>query len=88
MRKCVINVVGAAAGTTTPHDGRYVVTWDPHTKFGILAMTSTADRTKATVFDFEDAFEQWRAVSKVDPVRYDGKPNRPLTAVSVSFETA
>lgn len=53
------------------HDGRGDVTW-------------TADIVQAMRFDsFRAAMEAWRTQSTVQPLRPDGKPNRPLTAFSV-----
>lgn len=31
------------------------------------------------------AIQMWRAILPTDPVRADGKPNRPLTAFTVEF---
>jgi hypothetical protein len=38
---------------------------------------------------FEDsikALEFWRRQSTVNPIRQDGKPNRPMTALTVTIE--
>ena len=35
-----------------------------------------------------DAMNFWRAPSKTRPTRMDGKPNRPLTALTVEIEDA
>jgi len=49
--------------------------------------TWTADKAGAMVFPtFREAFECWRQVSPHWPVRGDGKPNRPLTLWSVTWE--
>lgn len=77
----------AANGTPTPHDGRYVVDWNPHTKAGVLELTSTTDKAQARRFVMREATVQWRTVSQVQPQRpWDGMPNRPLTAVTIVFE--
>jgi hypothetical protein len=34
-----------------------------------------------------EAFEMWRKQSTRRPLRPDGKPNRPLTAFSITFDT-
>jgi hypothetical protein len=48
----------------------------------------TQDSTKAHRFtDLTAAFETWRSTSKKRPLRPDGRPNRPLTALSVTFRT-
>ena len=46
----------------------------------------TRDLAKAMRFDdLTTAFEYWRATSKTRPIRDDGRPNRPLTAFSITF---
>ena len=85
MPKVILRVLGAADGTPTPHDGRYVTDWNPHTLFGILAVNSTADRDKATVFESHEAMERWKAISSIQKRRPDGRANRPLSALTVEF---
>ena len=82
----LVKVEGAADGSTTPHDGRYVVAWNPHTEFGTLELTSTADKAKAARFTNAQVFEEWNTVSRVQPRRPDGKPNKPLTGITISTE--
>lgn len=83
---CVVRVVQRADGSSTPHDGRYVVSWNPHTKAGVLELTSTTDLAEATHFPWPDVFDQWKTVSKRQPTRpWDGKPNRPLTGVTIEI---
>lgn len=56
------------------YGGRGLVTW-------------TTDRSKAMRFaDLGEAFECWRRQSTVVPLRDDGKPNRPLTAFTITFD--
>ena len=44
----------------------------------------TKDQTKAKRFaTFEDVMECWKTQSTVQPLRTDGKPNRPLTAYTI-----
>lgn len=82
----VVRVVGRADGGKTPHDGRYVTAWSPHTTAGTLVLTSTADVARARRFTRKEAFCEWREVSRVQPVRpWDGKPNRPLSGVSIEL---
>lgn len=46
----------------------------------------TPHRERAMVFDsFAQAFDYWRQESKFQPLRSDGKPNRPLTAYTVEI---
>jgi hypothetical protein len=86
MTACV-RIVGAADGVTvTPHDGRFLVAWNPHTKAGTLELTSTADPRKAARLELAAILEQWRTQSRKQPLRpWDGKPNRPLTAVTIEI---
>jgi hypothetical protein len=86
----VVRVICAADGLTqTPHDGRWIVEWNPHVPFGTLAVTSTADRAKAKRFPSGiDAMRQWQTVSRAQAYRPDGEPNRPLAALTVEIDPA
>ena len=80
----VIKILGLVNGGVTPFDGQYVVAWDP-SRDVLVSLQTTSDVDKATRYTVEGAFELWRAVDPRDPVRPDGKPNRPLTAFSVEI---
>jgi hypothetical protein len=82
-----VRIVGAADGVTvTPHDGRFLVAWNPHTQAGTLELTSTADPRKAARLELAAILEQWRTRSRKQPSRpWDGRPNRPLTAVTIEI---
>lgn len=83
---CVVRVVGLANGGVSPHDGRYVVSWNPHTPAGMLELTSTANLAEARHFPWPDVFDQWKTISKREPIRsWDGKPNRPLTGITLEI---
>lgn len=48
---------------------------------------ATMDPAKALRFDTAaDALAFWKQTSRVVPMRPDGKPNRPLTALTVTVE--
>lgn len=81
----VVKVVCKADGNPTPHGGRYVVTWYPHTDAGEPLMQSTDDIVRAKRWpDSCQALEEWRTISNLEPVRpWDGQPNRPLTGLRV-----
>jgi hypothetical protein len=69
------------------HTGRPIRAWlkaaDPDAHEGRGAAEFTRDRTAARAFpDMRAALACWKAQSRVQPVRDDGKPNRPLTAYS------
>ena len=68
-------------------DGRYLKSYDPEAHNGFGAEEWTADPAQAMVFDgVREALECWRAVPANHPVRLsDGKPNRPLTAVTITL---
>lgn len=56
------------------HDGRGHCEW-------------TSNKARAIRFDdAKAALEEWRRQSTVRPLRPDGKPNRPLTAYTVTIE--
>lgn len=68
--------------------GEFLVAYDPDYADGRGLVDWTVDSAAAKVFvDPVDAFELWRAVSTVRPLRLDGRPNRPLTAYTVTVET-
>ena len=68
-------------------DGQYVKTYDPDAFSGYGDMTATNSLDEAKKFpDAGAAMEFYRQVSAVRPVRNDGRPNRPLTAFTVSIE--
>lgn len=80
----IVKIMGGANGGRTPHDGRYVTEWNPHTRAGVLKITTTSDINEARRFKNGEEFDQWRAQSKVQPLRpWDNRPNRPLTAVNI-----
>ena len=83
VRNRVVLIHGAGNGTPTPHDGRYVVAWNPHTEYGVLELDSTADIARARRFAADEAMREWRATSSKAPLRPDGKPNRPLTGLTI-----
>ena len=72
-----------------PNKGPYVISCDTDAWEGRGAVVFTHDITKAKRFEnISEALEYWRRQSRVVPLRPDGKPNRPLTAYHVTFETA
>lgn len=66
-------------------DGEYIVAFDVNAFGGIGYFTSSPDVAKAMRFpSLEAALQAWRTQSTLRPLRADGKPNRPLTALSIS----
>lgn len=83
----LVRVHGAADGSQTPHDGRYVKAWNSNVEFGTLALDSTDDEKQAR--HFEDAgqvFMERQTISKVQRFRPDGEFNRPLRSIMISIE--
>lgn len=70
----------------TPHDGRYIVAWNPHTQYGTLALTSTSDRRKARRAPLAQWLTERKTISRVQPRRPDGEPNRPLCGINIELE--
>jgi hypothetical protein len=94
MNDSVIQIVGLINGGTTSFDGQYVVDYDP-SRNGVepssgfpmcCYLETTPDRDKATRFEIRDAFALYQQVDPRHTIRPDGKPNRPLTAFTVTIE--
>jgi hypothetical protein len=78
----IIQIVGGY------YNGLYIQEFHPDTDplgLGEVITTPHADMAKQFA-DFESAIEFWKQQSKRMPLRPDGKPNRPLTAFSITFE--
>jgi hypothetical protein len=85
---CAILLVGTVAGELTEFDGQFVKAYDPSYVHpdgydgGLLETTS--DLSEAMRFpDVQAALEKWR---QPFGMRWDGEPERPLTAWSVEFQ--
>ena len=84
----VIKSEGYADGRTG-YNGMWLRSYDPeaHDGRGAIEWCHAIERARRFK-DHGEAFETWKAVPKCHPVRLtDGKPNRPLTAFTVTFET-
>lgn len=67
--------------------GPYLQWFDVNARGGLGDDRWTDDVKQALKFDtFLDAANAWKTTSRKRPFRDDGKPNRPLTAYSVSIE--
>lgn len=65
----------------------YLKEFDINFKDGAGAASTTVDPKEAMVFEsLAAAVALWKSVSPLKPVRKDGRPNRPLTTFSVTFE--
>lgn len=85
----VIKAVAFADGQWCPHEGQYLEAFDFERYAGQGYGEFTYSPAKAKKFDtIAEAMTFWKTVSKTQPTRYDGKPNRPLTALTCSIEKA
>jgi hypothetical protein len=66
---------------------RYLKSFDPDAFFGRGHIVETRDIRQAKRFvDLGSLFTEWKRQSNIKPLRPDGKPNRPLTAYSMTPE--
>jgi len=83
----VIRAIGFAGNDPCPHAGQYLEDFDHHTPDGRGFGKFTSDPAKAKQFKAtSDAMIFWGTQSTTVPLRPDGKPNKPLTALSISVE--
>ena len=82
----VIKIVGTPIGIATEHDGEYLAYYDVAAFNGRGEIRTHPDIQFAQKFsDVQAALDCWRQSYGMRP---DGKPNRPLTAFTVSVEPA
>jgi hypothetical protein len=82
-----ILVVEFADGTPCPHANQWLERFNHEAYGGQGYGEFTPDPAKAKRFvDSAAAMDFWRKQSRVRPKRPDGKPNRPLTALTVIIE--
>jgi hypothetical protein len=85
----LIQAIGFANGMPCPHAGQYLESFDFDAHGGQGYGEFTPDPAKAKRFrDQAEAVLFWRLPSRVRPRRPDGKPNRPLTSLSVAIVDA
>jgi hypothetical protein len=82
-----IKAIGFASGVACPHEGEWLKSFDFDAYGGIGegVFTKSAERAKRFK-DAGEAMKFWRTQSKVKPMRDDGKPNRPFTALTVAID--
>lgn len=82
-----IQVIGLAIDIESEADGQYIKDFIPDIdEFGHGRLVTTPNLQEAKRFAESDtALEFYRQQSKRCPFRDDGRPNRPLTAYTVSF---
>ena len=80
-----VNTLDSLSGQ--PQPGDWLLSYDPEYGGGVGLAGWTPDPSKAMHFEGAiAAMECWRTQSATVPFREDGKPNRPLTAYTVSIE--
>lgn len=87
----VIKVVGLGGEFETAFDDQYLVEYDPSRPgvdpeghLMLARVVTSPDRSKAREFEtVKEAIDYYRQSHGVRP---DGKPNRPLTAFTISVE--
>lgn len=86
MTSFVMIAEGFANGQHCPHAGQYLETFDHEACGGIGYATFTTNLNAAMRFkDLAAAMAFWRKIPRNKRVREDGKPNRPLTALTVTI---
>lgn len=82
-----IKIVGLVQGFPSVHDGKWLVDYDPSPDdqpIGHCLLRTSANKEHARRFKTrEDAHYLWTRIDGRQPVRADGRLNRPLTAYSV-----
>lgn len=72
------------------HTGGWVAAFDPDGGEAVYptgTLTETRDPAKAQIFETQmAAWAAWAAQSTRTPWRPDGRPNRPMTALTVEIE--
>lgn len=82
--KIVIQAIEFANGKPCPHAGMWVEKFDHEYNDGQGHGVFTTFRDKALTFKSgADALDFYRRQSRVRPLRPDGKPNRPMTGLTV-----
>jgi hypothetical protein len=89
----IIQIIGLVTGGRTPFDSQFVVEYDasrPDSSGSPNSchLVTTPNLDEATRYSEQDAFKLWRAVDRRNPVRGDGKPNRPLRMFKILFLAA
>lgn len=84
---CLIQIV--ALGDKLFKPGVYLKAFDHEAHNGQGEAAYTVKIEEAMRFaDHPEAWEFWKRIPKCRPLRPDGKPNRPLTATTISIERA
>lgn len=87
----VIRFVAMSGHSITPSPalkgGEYLKAYDPEAYDGRGWADWTVDPKKALQFDDKlTPWQLWNTIPKRRPVRADGRPNKPLTAFTITIE--
>lgn len=87
MTAYAIQAVAFANGSDCPHTGQWLRSFD-HDAFGGQGYGSFTVRPhEAMQFEsLAEAFSFWDKPSTVKPLREDGQPNKPMTALTIAIE--
>ena len=85
---CVIRAVAFANGIPCPHAGEWIEAFDhdAHDGEGFGVFTDRIEYARRFA-DGAEALAFWNRQSQVRPLRPDGEPNKPLTALTIVIET-
>jgi hypothetical protein len=83
------NAAYTLTGKGDPCIGMYLKSYDPEAHDGGGEAIWTSNKDEAMHFENQMiAWQLWKVVPKARPTREDGKPNRPLTAFTITIEPA
>jgi hypothetical protein len=83
--KMLMVCLGFANGDMCEDVGKYLLRFDPDYGSGLGRAYWTDNASEAMLFkNAAEFFTFWKQESKLRPKRRDGKPNRPLTAYSIT----
>lgn len=75
-------------GHQVEEEKTYVASYDLDYGRGMGKVETTTDPTQAMWWPYSlDVFKAWKQVSPKYPIRADGKPNRPLSALTITVDT-
>ncbi len=83
---CVIQVFGVVGYECSEDPPQYLSMANINAHEGLGSASVTPNSNKALKFsDFKQAMKFWNQQSTIRPYREEGKPNKPLTALTVSI---
>lgn len=86
LRAVMTSRVAELGGPDIP-EGAWLASFDPELHDGVGGATWTLDQAEAMQFvDSAAAMACWMTQSTTVPTRPDGRPNRPLSAFSITCE--